>query len=148
MANATLPYSANSSLGTSCSAVPCSAGVPLEWLLEALPLHGLKDSALAADAAAADAALATWDPIVPPCTSDPNVTTCYVCRPADSACGGVRASDGAQLCNWLGVACRGRRVVALDLAGAALALAALPPGLANGTVLEALDLTVRCAARL
>jgi hypothetical protein len=146
MANATLPYASGSNLGSSCAAVPCAAGVPLDWLADVQPLLTLKESAQAADSASADSALATWDPIVPPCTSDPNVTACYVCRPQDGACGGVRASDGARLCNWLGVACRDRRAVALDLGGVALQLLELPPGLANGTVLETLDLTVGGAA--
>jgi hypothetical protein len=146
MANATLPYASGSHLGSSCAAVPCAAGVPLDWLADVQPLLALKESAQAVDSASADSALATWDPIVPPCTSDPNATTCYVCRPGDGACGGVRASDGARLCNWLGVACRDRRAVALDLGGVALQLLQLPPGLANGTVLETLDLGVGSAA--
>lgn len=142
MAPAAQPYASGSSLGTPCSAVPCSAGVPLEWLAEAQPLLSLKAAAEAANSSAAAAALSSWDPIVPPCTSDPNATTCYTCGQRDGACGTIRMSDGALLCNWRGVACRGRRVVGLALSRLGLQLSTLPAGLANGTQLEQLDLAV------
>lgn len=142
MANATLPHSNGSNLNTPCTAVACSAGVPLDWLAEVAPLMTLKDAAVAADSNAAYA-LDSWDPIVPPCTSDAVVTTCHMCTAWDSSCGGIRTSDGAYTCNWRYVACRDRRVVAVDLSHRGLKLTALPAGLAAGTVLEQLDLTVR-----
>jgi hypothetical protein len=145
LSNATLPYSGGSNLGTPCTSVACSAGVPLEWLAEVSPLLTLKDAAVAAatDSLAANT-LDTWEPIVPPCTSDPAVTTCHMCTAGDISCGGIRTSDGAYTCNWRYVACRDRRAVAVDLSGRGLRISALPAGLANGTVLEQLDLTVRC----
>lgn len=62
--------------------------------------------------------LDTWRASVPPCTNSSTATSCAVCEDSlpPEMCGGLRPSDGTQLCNWRYVACRDRRVVAINMA--------------------------------
>lgn len=79
---------------------------------------------LALKAAAADAntqmRLSSWRSSIPPCTnySSSANATCVLCdeQEPQSSCGKARQSDGQMLCNWRFVECRGRQVVAINMA--------------------------------
>jgi hypothetical protein len=77
----------------------------------------------------------TWDAGVTACTLSATNGTCVPCGTSDC----WKANELGQLqCMWKYVTCRDWRVVKVDLSHQSLQLAYLPPGLANGTLLEAL----------
>jgi len=105
----------NTSLGTPCDSAPfeCSPVLPLDWYIDNAPLLDLK--AQLSGGQGDPYALYSWTQYRPACTSVAATGDCGVCDWADVKCGVVRAADGALLCNWRFVSCRGRRVVGLHL---------------------------------
>ncbi|WIA22988.1 hypothetical protein OEZ86_009906 [Tetradesmus obliquus] len=106
---------------------------------------------LALKAAAADPntqmRLSSWRFSIPPCTnySSSANAACVLCdeQEPQSNCGKARPIDGQVLCNWRFVECRGRQVVAVNMARKGLIFNSLPAALAgNGTrQLEVMDLS-------
>lgn len=88
---------------------------PAEFLQDSSPLLLLKGAAANVQTLQQ---LSTWRASVPPCTNSTSSGSCVLCDSSipEDMCGTLRASDGAQLCNWRYVECRDRRVVTLNMA--------------------------------
>lgn len=111
---AAVPLDATS--GTALDGSVCNPGCmseppPAAWMADVPALMAL----VAAMAPTSDQAwlLGSWDPSVPPCTSDASTGDCALCGPWDGDCAALAEADGVRRCNWRLVECRNRRVVSL-----------------------------------
>jgi hypothetical protein len=90
---------------------------PPEYFVGVQELLTLKAAAAGANT---QMRLSSWRASAPPCTnySSSANATCVMCNEQEpiNNCGKPRLADGQLLCNWRFVECRGRQVVAVNMA--------------------------------